>query len=50
MKPGVRDALADLKERLGARLTVVDFRVYGSTARGTASDESDIDMREGVRF
>lgn len=44
IKPNERSALVQLKEALGARFELVDFRVYGSAVRGTASDDSDLDV------
>lgn len=37
-------ALVQLKRELAQRFTLIDFRVYGSKARGKASVESDIDV------
>ena len=33
-----------LKQHLAASATIVDFRVFGSRARGDASDDSDLDI------
>ena len=34
----------ELKERLAAQAKLVDFRVFGSRARGDAEQESDMDV------
>jgi len=34
----------ELKERLAAQAKLVDFRVFGSRARGDADSESDMDV------
>jgi predicted nucleotidyltransferase len=39
-----RIALAKLKKALEGRFNVIDFRVFGSKARGEATPESDIDV------
>jgi hypothetical protein len=39
-----RTALARLKKALEGRFNVIDFRVFGSKARGEATPESDIDV------
>lgn len=33
-----------LKQRLAERATIIDFRVFGSRARGDAADDSDLDI------
>jgi predicted nucleotidyltransferase len=35
----------ELRKRLSAFLRIEEFRVYGSRARGDATDESDFDGR-----
>lgn len=35
---------SELKQRIGAAATVVDFRVFGSRARGDAESDSDMDV------
>ena len=44
MKTNERDALIKLKRELGKALNLVDYRVFGSRARGVESSESDIDV------
>ena len=44
MKPNERAALLKLKREIGKTLNLVDYRVYGSKARGEESPESDIDV------
>jgi predicted nucleotidyltransferase len=39
-----KQALEELKKSIGERYRLVDFRVYGSKARGDASPDSDIDV------
>lgn len=39
-----RLAVSRLKAALGKKLKLVDFRVFGSKARGDSSPESDIDI------
>ena len=42
--PRQSEALAEIKRRLLARFDIRTFILYGSTARGHADDESDIDL------
>lgn len=46
LPPLVREAVADLKARLRARFgrTLSEMRVFGSMARGQATDDSDVDV------
>ena len=37
-------AVLELKRALAARFKILDFRVFGSKARGDASPDSDIDV------
>lgn len=39
-----RTALAKLKKALEERFNLIDFRVFGSKARGEAAPESDVDV------
>ncbi len=39
-----RAALSKLKKALEERFNLIDFRVFGSKARGEAAPESDIDV------
>jgi predicted nucleotidyltransferase len=39
-----RTALAELKRSLEERFELVDFRIFGSKARGEAAPDSDIDV------
>jgi len=39
-----RTALAKLKKALTERFDLIDFRVFGSKARGDAGPESDVDV------
>ena len=39
-----RAALSKLKKALAERFNLIDFRVFGSKARGEATPESDIDV------
>ncbi len=44
MKSNERAALLKLKSEIGKTLNLVDYRVFGSKARGEESPESDIDV------
>lgn len=44
LKENERIAVSRLKEALGKKLKLLDFRVFGSKARGDASPDSDIDV------
>ncbi len=44
LKEHERKALYHLKEELLTRFTLVDFRLFGSKARGDDTKESDIDI------
>jgi len=44
MKSNERAALVKLKRELEKTLNLVDYRVFGSKARGEESPESDIDV------
>ena len=44
MKSNERAALVNLKRELEKTLNLVDYRVFGSKARGEESPESDIDV------
>jgi len=39
-----REVAVELKRRLSAALDIIDFRVFGSRARGDASEFSDMDV------
>jgi predicted nucleotidyltransferase len=39
-----RTALAELKRKLEERFELIDFRIFGSKARGDAAPDSDIDV------
>lgn len=39
-----REIALELKQRLSDVVSLVDFRVYGSRARGTADEDSDMDV------
>ena len=44
LKGNERKALSALKQALMEKVRLVDFRLFGSRARGNASPESDIDV------
>lgn len=44
MRSNERAALLKLKREIGKTLNLVDYRVFGSKARGEESPESDIDV------
>jgi predicted nucleotidyltransferase len=46
LSPAIAVALADAKARLQARFgaRLVELRLYGSVARGTANEDSDVDV------
>lgn len=44
MKSNERAALLKLKREIGKTINLVDYRVFGSKARGEESPESDIDQ------
>ena len=44
LKPNEINALNDLKMTLNQQFQLVDFRLFGSKARGTADYDSDIDV------
>ena len=44
LEPNELQALNDLKQSLNQVFQLVDFRLYGSKARGTADADSDIDV------
>ncbi|OGF61535.1 MAG: hypothetical protein A2Y62_01775 [Candidatus Fischerbacteria bacterium RBG_13_37_8] len=44
LKENERKALHSLKNILSDKFDLLDFRIYGSKARGDATDESDIDV------
>lgn len=44
MKPKDYEIANKLKERLSAVVNLIDFRVFGSRARGDADDLSDMDV------
>ena len=44
LKESERKALSALKQALMEKVRLVDFRLFGSRARGDASPESDIDV------
>jgi predicted nucleotidyltransferase len=39
-----RDLAQQLRSRIATLVTILDFRVYGSRARGDASEDSDLDV------
>lgn len=39
-----RAALSELKRKLEERFELIDFRIFGSKARGDAAPDSDIDV------
>lgn len=44
LEPNELQALRDLKNSLNLGFSLVDLRLYGSKARGTADADSDIDV------
>jgi len=44
MKENDRTVAQELKRRLAGVATVVDFRVFGSRARGSAGEDCDLDV------
>jgi predicted nucleotidyltransferase len=44
LEPNELQALNDLKQSINHDFQLVDFRLYGSKARGTADTDSDIDI------
>jgi uncharacterized protein len=44
LKENEQTALRVLKDGLSSRYKLLDFRLYGSKARGDGDDESDIDI------
>ena len=42
--PSEKEALSSLKARLEEKHCLLDFRIYGSKARGTDVPESDVDV------
>jgi len=44
LEPNELKALNDLKQSINHDFQLVDFRLYGSKARGTADADSDIDI------
>ena len=44
LEPNELQALNDLKQSITHNFQLVDFRLYGSKARGTADADSDIDV------
>ena len=44
MKPEDYKVAAALKEKISLIMKLVDFRVFGSRARGTADEHSDMDI------
>jgi len=44
LEPNELSALNDLKHSVNHDFQLVDFRLYGSKARGTADTDSDIDV------
>ena len=38
------EALTSLKEELEKNFSLIDFRIFGSKARGNATEDSDIDV------
>lgn len=39
-----RDVAVELKERLATVVTLIDFRIFGSRARGDEDEDSDLDV------
>ncbi|MFQ5824690.1 MAG: nucleotidyltransferase family protein [bacterium] len=39
-----KDIAQELKNRLTKVIPILDFKIFGSRARGDASDESDLDV------
>jgi uncharacterized protein len=50
MKESDLSIALELKERLSALVQVVDFRVFGSRARGNADEYSDMDVFVEVEY
>jgi len=44
VKPTDRRIAEELKQRLSAVVRLIDFRIFGSRARGDASPDSDMDV------
>ena len=44
LKDNERQALMSLKEALSKKIVLLDYRLFGSKARGDASPDSDIDI------
>ncbi len=45
-----RAALSELKRKLEERFELIDFRIFGSKARGEAAPDSDIDVMIEIRI
>jgi predicted nucleotidyltransferase len=44
LKKNEENAVRELKEQVGSRYSLLDFRIFGSKARGDGSPYSDIDV------